>query len=78
VFATGAVFDAASRVAVEEHLDRMQRELAPYSTGGRALNFAERPGDVSAAFRPEAWKRLQAVKARYDPDGLFVAAHQVR
>jgi hypothetical protein len=78
VFGVGATFDEASRVAVEEHLDRVQRELALYSPGGRVLNFADRPGDTSAGFRPEAWERLQAVKAQYDPAGLFVASHQVR
>jgi hypothetical protein len=77
VFGVGAAFDEASRVAVEEYLDRVQRELAPYSPGGRALNFSDRPGDVSTGFRPEVWARLQAVKAQYDPAGLFVAAHQV-
>jgi hypothetical protein len=73
----GAAFDEASRAAVEDHIDRLQAELAPYSPGGRILNFADRPGDVSAAFRPEVWERLRAVKARYDPAGLFVAAHGV-
>jgi FAD/FMN-containing dehydrogenase len=76
-FGVGAVFDEASRPAVEDHLDRLQSELAPHSPGGRALNFADRSGDVSAGFRPDAWKRLLAVKAKYDPAGLFVAAHQV-
>ena len=77
VFGVGAVFDEASRGAVDDHVDRIQKELAPYSPGGRALNFSDRPGDVSAAFRPEVWRRLLAVKAQYDPAGLFVAAHQV-
>ena len=77
VFGVGAAFDPASRAAVDAHLDRLQSELAPYSTGGRALNFADRPGDVSLAFRPEVWQRLLAIKRQYDPGDLFVAAHQV-
>jgi FAD/FMN-containing dehydrogenase len=77
VFGVGAAFDPASRAAVDAHLDRLQSELAPYSTGGRALNFADRPGDVSLAFRPEVWQRLVAIKRQYDPGDLFVAAHQV-
>ncbi len=76
-FGVGAVFDEASRAAVEDHLDRMQSELAAYSPGGRALNFADRAGDVSAGFRPEAWQRLLDVRAQYDPAGMFVAGHQV-
>jgi hypothetical protein len=50
---------------------------ATIPTGGRALNFADRPGDVSAAFRPEVWERLLAIKRQHDPGDLFVAAHQV-
>jgi FAD/FMN-containing dehydrogenase len=76
-FGVGAVFEEAARPAVEDHLDRIQKELAPYSPGGRVLNFADRPGDVSAGFRPEVWERLKAVKSRYDPAGMFVASHQV-
>ena len=77
-FGVGAVFEEAARPAVENHLDRIQKELAPYSPGGRALNFADRPGDVSAGFRPEVWERLKAVKTQYDPAGMFVAGHQVQ
>jgi FAD/FMN-containing dehydrogenase len=62
---------------VEDHLNRLQAELAPYSPGARVLNFADRPGDVSAAFPPGVWERLKAVKAQHDPDGTFVAGHQV-
>ncbi len=76
-FGVGAVFEPAARPAVDAHLDRIQNELAPYSPGGRALNFSDRPGDVSAAFRPELWERLRTVKAQYDPAGMFVAGHQV-
>ena len=76
-FGVGAVFEPAARAAVDGHLDRIQHELAPYSPGGRALNFSDRPGDVSAAFRPELWERLRTVKAQYDPASMFVAGHQV-
>jgi hypothetical protein len=77
VFGVGAVFDDAMRVTVRGHLDLIQAELAPYSTGGRALNFSDRPGDAAAAFSPEVWRRLTEVKARYDPGDLFQASHQV-
>jgi FAD/FMN-containing dehydrogenase len=77
-FGVGAVFEEAARPAIENHLDRIQKELAPYSPGGRALNFSDRSGDVSAGFRPQVWERLKAVKAQYDPAGTFVASHQVQ
>ena len=77
VFGVGAVFDEAARAAVDEHLDLMISELAPYSTGRRFLNFADRPGDVSAFFSPEVWRRLTAAKAEYDPGDLFRANHPI-
>jgi FAD binding domain len=77
VFGVGAVFDEAARAAVDEHLNLMISELAPYSTGRRFLNFADRPGDVSAFFSPEVWRRLTAAKAEYDPGDLFRANHPI-
>ena len=77
VFGVGAAFDEAARAAVDEHLDLVLSELAPYSTGRRFLNFADRPGDVSAFFSPEVWRRLTAAKAEYDPGDLFRANHPI-
>jgi FAD binding domain len=77
VFGVGAVFEEPMRAPVEGHLDRIRAELAPFSNGRRTLNFSDRPGDVSAAFSPEVWRRLTEIKARYDPGDLFQASHQV-
>jgi hypothetical protein len=77
VFCVGAVFDDAMRATVRGHLERIQAELAPHSTGGRLLNFSDRPGDASAAFSRDVWRRLTEIKARYDPGDLFQASHQV-
>ncbi|HEU5043566.1 MAG TPA: FAD-binding oxidoreductase [Nocardioidaceae bacterium] len=51
--------------------------LAPYSSGGPYLNFAERPVDVSTCFDADTWARLCRVKAEVDPTGLFRANHPV-
>ena len=76
-FGVGAVFDPAARPPLESYLDRIQAELAPYSTGRRVLNFSDRPGEVQAGYRPEIWERLVAVRAKYDPAGMFVASQPV-
>jgi hypothetical protein len=76
-FGVGAVFDESARAAINEHLDLLIAELAPYATGRRLLNFAERPGDVSAFFGPDVWRRLIAAKAAYDPGDLFRANHPI-
>jgi hypothetical protein len=71
------VFDPAARPTIDDYLDRIRNELAPYSPGTRVLNFSDRPGDVAAGYRPEVWERLLAVRAQYDPAGMFVAGQQV-
>ncbi|MFT3886758.1 MAG: FAD-binding oxidoreductase [Arachnia sp.] len=49
--------------------------LAPWASGETLLNFAENPADVSTAFAPDAWRRLQAVREAVDPEGRLVAPH---
>jgi len=51
--------------------------LAPWSTGGSFGNFDDRPGDASSGFTDAAWGRLQRVRERYDPQRIWVAAHEV-
>jgi FAD/FMN-containing dehydrogenase len=47
--------------------------IKPYTTGRAYLNFIGEEGEdrVRAAFGPETYARLQALKDRYDPQNLF-------
>jgi FAD/FMN-containing dehydrogenase len=60
--------------AVGAHIARFKQELAPYLAEGAYLNFVdgeealERTRD---AYLPETYRRLQAVKAQYDPQNVF-------
>ena len=47
--------------------------MKPYTTGRAYLNFIGEEGEdrVRAAFGPETYARLQALKDRYDPTNLF-------
>ena len=51
----------------------LRAELAPFDSGGVLLNFIGDEGQdrVVAAYGPEAYARLQALKDRYDPGNLF-------
>jgi FAD binding domain/Berberine and berberine like len=51
--------------------------LAPYDTGRRYSNFAERTTDSARFFAPDVHRRLRAVRAVVDPDGLFRANHPI-
>jgi FAD/FMN-containing dehydrogenase len=41
------------------------------------MNFTERATDARTMFRPEAYERLQAVKAACDPDGRMRGNHHI-
>jgi FAD/FMN-containing dehydrogenase len=47
--------------------------LQPFATGGLYFNYIGEEGEdrIKAAFEPEKFKRLTALKAKYDPDNFF-------
>jgi FAD/FMN-containing dehydrogenase len=54
--------------------------LKPYATGGIYLNFIGDEGEdrVRAAFGPEKYDRMAAIKHRYDPEGVFRGNQAIR
>jgi FAD/FMN-containing dehydrogenase len=73
----GMVFDDETHRANHERLERLADAFAPYDTGRQYLNFAERPTDPARFYTPDTYRRLQAVKAQYDPQQLFRANHPI-
>jgi FAD/FMN-containing dehydrogenase len=79
MFALGAVMEPGDVEVIEADADRVVRALAPYASGSEYLNFVETGSyDVSKAFSAENWERLRRVKAEVDPDGVFLANHEIR
>ena len=70
---TGAVAAAGAQV-----IDA----LAPWHTSGRLVNFLgttdKGSAAVATAYRPEDAYRLQELKDRFDPHGLFQHGHVLR
>ncbi len=59
---------------VGRYVAQMKQELAPYLTGGVYINFLE--GEEARqrtrdAYLPETYRKLQAIKAKYDPENTF-------
>ncbi len=78
MFAVGIAPNEAAERAVRSAIDAVQHALAPWSTGGAYLNFTERRKAPDAFFGSSTHRRLQAVKAAYDPSDLIRANHPVR
>jgi hypothetical protein len=63
--------------AVDGHVDAVREALAPWDTGKRYLNFAERPIDARDAYAAGAYARLRAIKTLVDPDDVIRANHPI-
>jgi FAD/FMN-containing dehydrogenase len=77
MFAVGMAMDAESAAAVEAHVEVVKAALSSWDEGRRYLNFVERSIDTRAAYTPQAYRRLQAVKTLVDPDDTFRANHPI-
>jgi FAD/FMN-containing dehydrogenase len=65
--------DSADNEANIEWARNFRRDIASYTNGGTYLNFIGDEGQdrVRAAFGPDNYARLAAVKAEYDPTNVF-------
>jgi FAD/FMN-containing dehydrogenase len=73
----GVVTGPDAGAAVQEALQGLRSAMAGYDTGRAYANFVPRPVDPATLFPREDYKRLQAVRAAVDPDGLMAAGHQI-
>ena len=55
-------------------------ESAQYATGGVYVNFMpeDETGRITSAYKPEVWKRLVDLKAKWDPKNLFCMNQNIR
>jgi FAD binding domain/Berberine and berberine like len=63
-----------ARQAFDVYTARFKQALAPHLTGGVYINFLdgeEARQRIQDAYQPQAYQRLQELKARYDPDNRF-------
>jgi FAD/FMN-containing dehydrogenase len=64
--------------AVHAQAQAVKDSLAPWHTGYDYFNFAEAPAPASAVLPPASYRRLQKIKAAYDPDQAIISAHPVQ
>ena len=76
----GRAADSNALKLIREHFDQMHTALAPYLSGKVMMNFLD--GDEARrrtrdGVSEQAFRRLQAVKARYDPNNTFDYAFDI-
>jgi hypothetical protein len=76
-YEVGMVMSPEMGAAVEHAHRAVKSALSSWDAGRGTPNFAEGPSTSSTLFAPDVYERLQAVRARYDPTGLFLASHPI-
>ena len=51
--------------------------LTPWHAGYDYYNFEDTPAPASAVLPPASYRRLQEIKASYDPDRAIISTHPV-
>jgi hypothetical protein len=75
-FGVGIVPVPEAMAPTRQWLQGFAEAVEPYRAGNY-LNFCDDPTDLETAFPAATVARLQEVKRRYDPEGLFHANHPV-
>jgi hypothetical protein len=76
MFAVGSTMDPDAVAPTRDRLGQLTAALEPHEAG-RYLSFCEDPTDFDTAFSAETCDRLRLARAKYDPDGLFQANHEL-
>jgi hypothetical protein len=63
--------------AVRAQVRAVMDALGPRHAGYDYYNFEETPAPASAVLPPASYRRLQEIKAAYDPDQMIISAHPV-
>ena len=78
-FAVGSPMAPGMEDAIRAHLPKVRATVEAHASGRDYLNFVEHPiDDTSRLFSDSAYRRLQAVKAEYDPQDRFQSNHPIR
>jgi FAD/FMN-containing dehydrogenase len=78
MFAVGGVFTPDAYAAVHGQAEGVAQALAPWDSGTRYLNFEEGAVDAQVFFDADTWRLLRALRTHWDPNGLFLANHEIK
>jgi FAD/FMN-containing dehydrogenase len=77
VYAAGATPVPGLAGPVRAHVQAVKDALAPWHASYDYYNFEETPAAAAAVLPPASARRLQEIKAAYDPDQVIISAHPV-
>ena len=77
VYAAGATLTPDVAGEVRAHVQAVKDALAPWHASYDYYNFEETPAAAAAVLPPASARRLQEIKAAYDPDQMIISAHPV-
>jgi hypothetical protein len=75
LFAVGATPTPDLAAAVRAQVHAVKHALAPWHASYDYYNFEGTPAPASAVLPPASYRRLQQIKAAYDPDQVIISAH---
>jgi hypothetical protein len=78
MFAVGMAVTPEMADAVGSHVRVIKETLAPWRAGFDYYNFVESQASAREVLPGDSYRRLRAIKAKYDPGELIVSAHPVR
>jgi FAD/FMN-containing dehydrogenase len=76
VMALGVPAEPGLVAPIRAAIEQVEQVTEPWAAG-HYPNFVEKPTDTSRFFDEATWDRLRAVKAEYDPAGLFRGNHRI-
>lgn len=78
MFAVGGVFSPEQYGEVLGQAEAVAEALTPWDSGTRYLNFEEGVVEASMFFDADTWRLLRALRTHWDPNGLFLANHEIK
>ena len=77
MFAVGLAPGAEAVMAIDIALTELLDAMSPWDAGTGYLNLVETPDHPRRFFDQATYRRLKAVKASVDPDGVVLANHPI-
>ncbi|MGH3024567.1 MAG: FAD-binding oxidoreductase [Gaiellaceae bacterium] len=78
LFAVGMALNPEMKAAAKAAALAVKDAVAPWAHERGYFNFSDHPMDGKSLYPPATYRRLQEIKAVYDPQELFRASHPIR